>query len=90
MLGLPGKDVQRQVSLRAPVRERTAGFAVNMDLPIRAGERRKIVGAVERHPGQAVAALHASGRAAAQRAAAVIDHGLRHRTEREAARRPRI
>ena len=36
-----------------------------MDLPIHAGERSKIIGTIDPHPGQAIAALHMPGRATA-------------------------
>ena len=82
----PAERVQRHVVIPAPCRECWAGRAVEMDLPIHAGERSKIVGAIDPHPGQAIAAMHLPGCAAAQRTAAIIQHHLRDGPEQIFAR----
>ena len=46
-----------------------------------------IVDPVRRHPGQTIAAVHATGLPFAQRAAPVVEIDLRHRPEGELSRR---
>src|SRR5215467_16143617 len=66
VVGSPGKDVHGYALLFAPCSETGAGGAIDMDLPTDCGERGEIIGAVGLNPGQPIAALHASGGAAAQ------------------------
>src|SRR4030081_2873212 len=48
-----------------------------MDLPFQASERRKIIGTIDRRPWQTVTAVHAPGRATAQRTSTILQHDLR-------------
>ena len=60
-----------------------AARAIDVGLPPQVRERRMVVDALRRDPGQTIAAVHATGLAFAQRPAAVVEVDLRHRPEGE-------
>src|SRR5690242_8231703 len=74
----PCENMEWQLMTAAPGGDLASCRTIDMDLPPHACERREIVRAFRRDPGQAIAALDAARSAPAQRSSSVVQHGLRH------------
>jgi hypothetical protein len=83
----PVKDMQRHVVTGAPSHQFGAGRAIDMDLPGYRREGYEIILSIDWHPWEPVAAMDTTGRASAQRAAAVIQGRLIQEPERSGATR---
>src|SRR6516225_4652642 len=65
----------------APSRQFGVGHAIDVDLPSHCREGSEIILSIDRHPRQSVTSVNLTGRARAQRPAAVIQGDLRHRAK---------